>query len=174
MASRSCTRLTGTHAGLDRWVDTSAAPRRWLFHKMLDAVQNHSARIVVVDELRDAEDVEAARTIANQGVVLIATAHRTGLTHLVHNPTLSPLIGGMDSAMIGDPFCFLLLIPQVVAELHLARPSSKLGTRGLTRNCNLTAWPGSMPSCCASNMLLGPPRAPAHRAHGFLGHRRPH
>ena len=44
----------------------------------------------------------AARTIANQGVVLIATAHGTGLTHLVHNPALSPLIGGVDSAIIGD------------------------------------------------------------------------
>ena len=34
------------------------------FQVMLDAVQNHCARIVVIDELRDAREVEAARTIA--------------------------------------------------------------------------------------------------------------
>ena len=42
---------------------------------MLDAVQNHSARVVVVDELRGAQEVQAARTIANQGVVLLASVH---------------------------------------------------------------------------------------------------
>ena len=44
--------------------------RSELFQVMLDAVQNHSARVVIVDELRDASEVAAARTIANQGVVL--------------------------------------------------------------------------------------------------------
>ena len=42
--------------------------------------------------------MKAARTIANQGVVLIATAHSTSLAHLVHNPTLSPLIGTQQTA----------------------------------------------------------------------------
>ena len=46
---------------------------------MLDALQNHSARVVIVGEVRDAKEVEAARTIANQGVVLIASVHSTGL-----------------------------------------------------------------------------------------------
>ena len=40
----------------------------------------------------------AARTIANHGVVLIATAQGTGLAHLVHNPTLRPLIGTNQTA----------------------------------------------------------------------------
>ena len=43
--------------------------RSKLFQVMLNAVQNHSARVVIVDELRDAQDVDAARTIANQGVI---------------------------------------------------------------------------------------------------------
>lgn len=34
---------------------------------MLDAVQNHSARVVVVDELQDAKEVEAARTMVRLG-----------------------------------------------------------------------------------------------------------
>ena len=66
--------------------------RSELFQVMLDAVQNHSARVVVVDELWDAREVEAARTIANQGIVLLASVHATCLGQLAHNPTLSPLM----------------------------------------------------------------------------------
>jgi hypothetical protein len=39
---------------------------------MLDAVQNHSAQVVVIDEIRDAGEVQASRTIANQGVISVA------------------------------------------------------------------------------------------------------
>lgn len=73
-----------------------------LFQVMLDAVQNHSAQTVVIDEIRDREEVQAAKTIANQGVVLLATAHGTSLNELVRNPTLNPLIGGVESVAIGD------------------------------------------------------------------------
>ena len=61
-----------------------------VFEVMVEALQNHSARIVVVDELRDAREAEAARTIANQGVVLLASVHSMGLMQLAHNPTLGP------------------------------------------------------------------------------------
>ena len=38
---------------------------------MLDAVQNHTAEVVVIDEIRDAKEVvEAAKTIANEGVMV--------------------------------------------------------------------------------------------------------
>ena len=73
-----------------------------LFRVMLDAVQNHSARVIVVDELRDSREVDAAKTIANQGVVLLARVHATNLTQLAHNPTLTPLIGSVKSALTGD------------------------------------------------------------------------
>ena len=56
---------------------------------MLDAVQNHSARVIVVDELRDSREVDAAKTIANQGVVLLASVHACTLTQLAHNLTLN-------------------------------------------------------------------------------------
>ena len=52
------------------------------FQVMLDAVQNHSARVVVVDELRDAKEVEAARTIANQGVLWLAQRKLEANVHL--------------------------------------------------------------------------------------------
>ena len=73
-----------------------------LWGAMLDALQNHSAQVVVIDEIRDAKEVQAARTIANQGVVLLASAHGNCLHELVHNPTLSPLIGGVESVAVSD------------------------------------------------------------------------
>ena len=60
-----------------------------LFQVMLDAVQNHSARVIVVDELRDSREVDAAKTIANQGVVLLASVHACTLTQVAHNLTLN-------------------------------------------------------------------------------------
>ena len=69
---------------------------------MLDAVQNHTAQIVVIDDIRDTKEVESARTIANQGVTFLATVHGTGLAQVVHNPTLNPLVGGVESVAIGD------------------------------------------------------------------------
>ena len=35
-------------------------------------------------------------------MVLLATAHSNGLAQLVHNPTLCHLVGGVDSAVVGD------------------------------------------------------------------------
>ena len=74
--------------------------RSELFQVMLDAVQNHSACVIVVDELRDAKEVDAARTIANQGVILLASVHATELKQLAHNPTLNPLVGSVKSALL--------------------------------------------------------------------------
>ena len=35
---------------------------------MLDAVQNHSARVIIIDEIRDTNEVAAAKTMSNQGM----------------------------------------------------------------------------------------------------------
>eukprot|EP00601_Ochromonadales_sp_CCMP2298_P002490 CAMPEP_0173170840 /NCGR_PEP_ID=MMETSP1141-20130122/1440_1 /TAXON_ID=483371 /ORGANISM="non described non described, Strain CCMP2298" /LENGTH=133 /DNA_ID=CAMNT_0014092737 /DNA_START=57 /DNA_END=454 /DNA_ORIENTATION=+ len=42
---------------------------------MLEAVQNHTPQVLVVDEIGAAEEVAAARDIAQRGVQLLATAH---------------------------------------------------------------------------------------------------
>lgn len=44
----------------------------------------------------------AARTIAERGVQLIATAHGNTLSNLVSNPTLSDLVGGTQTVTLGD------------------------------------------------------------------------
>lgn len=56
------------HEALGSWDVTrlEIRERSQLFEVMLDAVQNHTAQVIVIDEERDAKEVEAARTIANQ------------------------------------------------------------------------------------------------------------
>lgn len=46
--------------------------------------------------------MEAAKTIAQRGVVLIATAHGNTLGDLMRNPTLRDLVGGVGAVTLGD------------------------------------------------------------------------
>lgn len=69
---------------------------------MIEAVQNHTPEVVIVDEIGTEEEAMAARTIAERGVMLIATAHGNTLENLIKNPTLSDLIGGVNSVTLGD------------------------------------------------------------------------
>ena len=47
-------------------------------------------------------DAEAARTIGERGVQLVATAHGNSLDNLIMNPTLSDLVGGVQTVTLGD------------------------------------------------------------------------
>lgn len=69
---------------------------------MIEAVQNHTPEVIVVDEIGTEEEAMAARTIAERGVVLIATAHGNSLENLIKNPTLADLIGGVETVTLGD------------------------------------------------------------------------
>ena len=69
---------------------------------MIEAVENHTPEVIVVDELGTEPEAQAARTIAERGVMLIATAHGNCLESLIKNPTLSDLVGGIQSVTLGD------------------------------------------------------------------------
>ncbi|MBR6299086.1 MAG: hypothetical protein IKR34_07545, partial [Candidatus Gastranaerophilales bacterium] len=69
---------------------------------MIEAVENHTPEVIVVDEIGTESEAAAARTIAERGVMLIATAHGNTLDNLIKNPTLSDLIGGIDTVTLGD------------------------------------------------------------------------
>ncbi len=69
---------------------------------MIEAVENHTPEVIVVDEIGTEEEAAAARTIAERGVMLIATAHGNTLENLIKNPTLSDLVGGIQSVTLGD------------------------------------------------------------------------
>ncbi|PWG62530.1 single-stranded DNA-binding protein [Spiribacter halobius] len=69
---------------------------------MIEAVENHMPEVIIVDEIGTAAEAAAARTIAERGVQLIATAHGTTLANLVANPTLADLVGGVQTVTLGD------------------------------------------------------------------------
>jgi stage III sporulation protein SpoIIIAA len=69
---------------------------------MIEAVENHMPEVIVIDEIGTELEAQAARTIAERGVQLVGTAHGNTLDNLMMNPTLSDLIGGIQSVTISD------------------------------------------------------------------------
>src|SRR5579864_2901870 len=69
---------------------------------MIEAVENHMPQVIVIDEIGTELEAIAARTIAERGVQLIATAHGQTLENLLANPTLSDLVGGIQAVTLGD------------------------------------------------------------------------
>ncbi len=69
---------------------------------MIEAVENHMPQVVVIDEIGTEAEALAARTIAERGVRLIATAHGNTLANLLQNPTLADLIGGIQPVTLSD------------------------------------------------------------------------
>ncbi len=69
---------------------------------MIEAVENHMPETIVIDEMGTEQEASAARTIAERGVQLIATAHGNTLDNLIMNPTLSDLVGGIQTVTLGD------------------------------------------------------------------------
>ena len=69
---------------------------------MIEAVENHMPEVIIVDEIGTEAEAAAARTIAERGVQLVATAHGNSLENLVMNPVLSDLVGGVHTVTLGD------------------------------------------------------------------------
>ncbi|MEO1148614.1 MAG: R3H domain-containing nucleic acid-binding protein, partial [Cyanobacteria bacterium J06638_22] len=69
---------------------------------MIEAVENHMPEVIVIDEIGTELEALAARTIAERGVQLVGTAHGNRIENLMKNPTLSDLVGGIQSVTLGD------------------------------------------------------------------------
>ncbi len=69
---------------------------------MIEAVENHMPEVVIIDEIGTELEAQAARTIAERGVQLVGTAHGNTLDNLMMNPTLSDLVGGIQTVTLGD------------------------------------------------------------------------
>jgi stage III sporulation protein SpoIIIAA len=69
---------------------------------MIEAVENHMPEVIIIDEISNERDAFAARTIAERGVQLIATAHGNTLENIMSNPTLADLIGGVQAVTLSD------------------------------------------------------------------------
>lgn len=69
---------------------------------MIEAVENHTPEVIIIDEIGTELEALAARTIAERGVQLVGTAHGNQLENLIKNPTLADLIGGIQTVTLGD------------------------------------------------------------------------
>jgi len=69
---------------------------------MIEAVENHMPEVIIIDEISNERDAFAARTIAERGVQLIATAHGNSLENIMSNPTMADLIGGIQAVTLSD------------------------------------------------------------------------
>ncbi len=69
---------------------------------MIEAVENHNPQVIIIDEIGREQEAAAARTINERGVQLVGTAHGNALENLLLNPTLSDLVGGIESVTLSD------------------------------------------------------------------------
>src|SRR5512136_1875173 len=90
------------HPGIGRARRMQVATPTLQHEVMIEAVENHMPEVIIIDEIGRQLEAEAARTIAERGVQLVATAHGNTLENLIMNPTLSDLIGGIHSVTLSD------------------------------------------------------------------------
>ncbi|EPY22109.1 R3H domain-containing protein [Strigomonas culicis] len=69
---------------------------------MIEVIQNHSPEFLVVDELANAEEADAAWSIAQRGVNLVGTCHGERLADLLQNRALNLLVGGAAHAFLSN------------------------------------------------------------------------
>jgi stage III sporulation protein SpoIIIAA len=69
---------------------------------MIEAVENHTPEVIVIDEIGTEAEAYAALTISQRGVQLLASAHGRDLANLLKNPSLCELLGGVHCVVIGD------------------------------------------------------------------------
>src|SRR5258706_12565949 len=90
------------HPGIGRARRMQVATPALQHAVMIEADENHMPEVIVIDEIGTEQEAGAARTIAERGVQLIATAHGNSLENLMLNPTLSDLVGGVQTVTLGD------------------------------------------------------------------------
>jgi len=90
------------HPGIGRARRMQVATPSLQHAVMIEAVENHMPEVIVIDEIGTELEAQAARTIAERGVQLVGTAHGNSLENLMLNPTLSDLIGGIQSVTLSD------------------------------------------------------------------------
>lgn len=90
------------HPGIGRARRMQVARTNLQHQVMIEAVENHMPEVIIVDEMSTDLEAMAARTIAERGVQLVATAHGNSLQNLLSNPALSDLVGGTQAVTLGD------------------------------------------------------------------------
>jgi stage III sporulation protein SpoIIIAA len=68
---------------------------------MVEAVQNHTPDVLVIDEIGRANEVSASKTVKTRGVRVIASAHGS-FDELFKNKDLNGLLGGFQQVILSD------------------------------------------------------------------------
>ncbi len=87
---------TVPHAAIGKARRMKVGDRADQYRVMLEAVQNHTPDVLVIDEIGTHEEVQEAVSIKLRGVQLIATTHGTTLADVINNPQLKNLLGGVN------------------------------------------------------------------------------
>ena len=74
---------------------------------MIECVQNHTPHTMIIDEIGRQQEVNAARTVKQRGVRIVASAHGD-LRSLVGSPDLVSLVGGLKQVTVGDDMANML------------------------------------------------------------------
>ncbi|MGD1855342.1 MAG: R3H domain-containing nucleic acid-binding protein [Leptolyngbyaceae cyanobacterium] len=90
------------HPAIGRARRMQVARPEYQHQVMIEAVENHTPEVIVIDEIGTELEALAARTIAERGVQLVGTAHGNQLENLIKNPTLADLVGGIQTVTLGD------------------------------------------------------------------------
>ncbi|KAJ3359165.1 hypothetical protein GGF32_009613 [Allomyces javanicus] len=89
------------HASLGKCRRMQVRHRNQQHAHLIEAVQNHTPDVIVMDEIGTRPEVTAARTVAPRVRAMLATAHGT-FRDLIKNPDVRQLLGGIENATVGD------------------------------------------------------------------------
>lgn len=73
----------------------SVVDREHQYKVLIEAVQNHSPDVLIVDEIGRTEEVDVIRMISKRGVRIVGTARGPTLLSTLFNPDISDLVGGL-------------------------------------------------------------------------------
>ena len=90
------------HPGIGRARRMQVAQTNLQHQVMIEAVENHTPQVIIIDEIGTELEALAARTIAEKGVQLVGTTHGNCLENLIKNPPLADLIGGIQYVTLSD------------------------------------------------------------------------
>ncbi|KAJ3371226.1 hypothetical protein GGF31_003403 [Allomyces arbusculus] len=89
------------HASLGKCRRMQVRHRDQQHAHLIEAVQNHTPNVIVMDEIGTRREVNAARTVEPRVRAMLATAHGT-FRDLIKNSDVRQLLGGIANAMVGD------------------------------------------------------------------------
>lgn len=72
------------------------------YEVMIEAVQNHTPGVIVIDEIGNRKEAQACCSIAERGVQIIASAHGKNLESVLKNAEINDILGRVVDVTVGD------------------------------------------------------------------------